>query len=120
MKKLIITFAILLTNIAVAQSPLIISKTIEKSNLERIEVLVEIPGEIEIDGHVFDNKKSKNPIHFRATLEGTKIYDSKKEYTYRKCGKEKCEITHLEEASYYLNIKGNNLLYHTNYERNTN
>lgn len=97
MKKLIITFAILLANSAVAQTTLIVSKTIEKSNLERIEVLVEIPGEIEIDGHVFDNKKSKNPVKLKATLSGVKIFDSKKEYIYRKCKKEKCEITHLKE-----------------------
>lgn len=97
MKNLIITFAILLANIAVAQSTLIISKTIEKSNLERIEVLVEIPGNIEIDGHIFDNKKSQDPIKLQATLSGVKIFDNKKKYNYRKCGKEKCEIIHLKE-----------------------
>lgn len=101
MKKIIIVFAILLANSAVAQTTLIVSKTIE-----RIEVLVEIPGEIEIDGHVFDNKKSINPIKFQATLSGTKIFDNKQDYTYRKCQKEKCEVTHLQ-ASQTLIIPSN-------------
>ncbi len=63
---------------------------------------IELQNTIEIDGHTFLNSKSKDPIRFKATLDGIKIYDSKKEYQKRKCDKEKCSIIHLEPKSGYM------------------
>lgn len=79
MKKLIITTLLLITAIVSAQ-----------------ETEVKIKGIIEIDGHSFDNNKSKDPIIFKATLDGVKIYDSKKEYQKRKCNIDNCKTIHLE------------------------
>jgi len=52
---------------------------------------------IEIDGHIFDNKKSKDPIKFEADLNGITISDSKKQYEKRNCEIKECDILHLKE-----------------------
>jgi len=46
---------------------------------------------IEIGGHII-----KDPIFFKANLDGIKIYDSKKEYQKRKCNIDSCKTIHLE------------------------
>ena len=79
MKKLIIATLLLITATVSAQ-----------------ETEVKIKGTIEIDGHSFDNNKSKDPILFKATLDGIKIFDSKKEYQKRKCNIDSCKTIHLE------------------------
>jgi len=77
MKKLIITM-------------LLITATVSAQEIED-----KIKGAIEIDGHVFYNKYVKDPIFFKANLEGIKIFDSKKEYQKRKCNIDSCKTTHL-------------------------
>jgi len=52
---------------------------------------------IEIDGHVFENKKSKDPIKFEANLNGITLSDSKKQYEKRECNIKECDILHLKE-----------------------
>jgi len=79
MKKLIIAIVLLIT-----------------ANLSAQEIEEKIKGVIEIDGHLFHNKYAKDPIIFKATLDGIKIYDSKREYQKRKCEIDKCETIHLE------------------------
>jgi len=79
MKKLIIVSALLFTAFLSAQ-----------------EIEEKIKGVIEIDGHIFYNKYAKDPIIFKADLNGIKIYDSKKEYQKRKCENDSCKTTHLE------------------------
>ena len=79
MKKLIIATLLLFTATISAQ-----------------EIEEKIKGTIEIDGHVFYNKYAKDPIFFKANLDGIKIYDSKKEYQKRKCNVDNCKTIHLE------------------------
>lgn len=82
MKKLIIVIALLFTAFLSAQ-----------------EIEEKVKGVIEIDGHIFYNKYAKDPIIFKADLNGIKIYDSKKEYQKRKCENDNCKTTHLEPKS---------------------
>jgi len=79
MKKLIIAIVLLIT-----------------ANLSAQEIEEKVKGVIEIDGHIFYNKYAKDPIIFKATLDGIKIYDSKREYQKRKCEIDKCKTIHLE------------------------
>jgi len=65
---------------------------------ELVTVLTPLDFKIEIGGHVYDNKKSKDPIKFKATLKGIKIYDSKKEYHYMECDLYDCNTIHLVES----------------------
>lgn len=82
MKKLIIVTALLFTAFLSAQ-----------------EIEEKIKGVIEIDGHIFYNKYAKDPIVFKADLDGIKIYDSKQEYQKRKCKNDSCKTIHLEAKS---------------------
>jgi len=50
-----------------------------------------ITNTIEIGGHII-----KDPIFFKANLDGINIYDSKKEYQKRKCNVDNCKTIHLE------------------------
>jgi len=69
----------------------------------------QLKGLIEIDGHVFDNEKVKEPIIFEANLSGIKIYSKDKNYQKRECSKEKCEILHLEACQTTRIWTGSNL-----------
>jgi len=57
-----------------------------------------IHGNVEIDGH-YDN----DFFVLEATLEGVRIYkrDTKQDYKFRKCDKEKCDVIHLMPKSDY-------------------
>lgn len=74
---------------------------------------IELQNTIEIDGHTFENRKSKDPVRVKSNLDGIKIYDSKKEYQKRKCDIEKCKVIHLEAKSY------GNILLPNYYQTNT-
>jgi hypothetical protein len=69
------------------------SQEVKQSDYKHV---ANITGQIEIDGHFV-----KDFIILETTLSGVKIYDrdSKKEYTYRKCSKDKCLIIHLESKN---------------------
>ena len=111
MKKALLILAVLMANIAIAQSGVLIGKTVKAPNLQAL-INIPIEGMVEFDGHAFDNKKSKDPITFKATLEGITISDKNREYVYRRCSHANCEIVHLEKKSYMLTIS--NSLYRTN------
>lgn len=111
MKKILLILAVLATNLAVAQSGTLIEKTVQAPSMN-VFIIEPIKGMIEFDGHIFDNKKSKDPITFKATLQGITFSDKKCEYVYRKCSQANCEIIHLEKKSYMLTI--GNSFYRTN------
>lgn len=92
MKKTFLSLALLIANFAIGQS-----STIFKGLETPILVLLPIERMVEFDGHILDNKKAKDPIKFKATLDGVEIYDSKRKYNYRKCEKPNCGIIHLIE-----------------------
>lgn len=56
-----------------------------------------ITGQIEIDGHTFDNSETDYPIIFQANLDGVTIIDTctQIQYTHRTCNKKGCKIIHL-------------------------
>ena len=81
MKKLLIT-------------ALLFTATISAQQIEE-----KIKGNIEIDGHSFYNKYAKDPIYFKADLDGVKIFNSKQEYQKRKCKNDSCKTIHLEPKS---------------------
>lgn len=88
----------------------------EYSSYTPVKVEVVLLGKVEIDGHDFDNEKSKDPVKFEADLDGIKIYDSKREYQKRKCNIEKCKIIHLESKNSGTSILGSG--YIPNYYQN--
>lgn len=90
MKKLLIIAVLMITSNLSAQS------RFNFIDYYKPSVKILIQGNIEIDGHEFDNGKSKDPIKFEADLDGIKIYDSKNQYQKRKCDVEKCKVIHLE------------------------
>lgn len=111
MKKLFIITALMLTANLSAQNikfdtgthdPILI--TSDTGN--RIKVKIELSGKIEIYGHVFENKKSKDPIIYEADISEIKIYNSKGNYQKRYCSESKCDILHLEAKSYGTSILG--------------
>jgi hypothetical protein len=57
----------------------------------------EITGKIEIDGHIFDNKKRDCPIIYTADIRGIEIVDTclNVKYEYRECNEKNCDIIHL-------------------------
>jgi len=91
MKKLIIAVVLLITANLSAQS-----KSFNIIDYDKPYLDIILQNKIEINGHTFDNELSKNPIRFEATLDGIKIYDSKREYQKRKCEIYKCKTIHLE------------------------
>ena len=103
MKKTLLILAVLATNLALAQSVRLIEKTVQAPSMS-VWIIEPIKGMIEFDGHTFDNKKSKDPVTFKANLEGITISDKNREYVYRKCSHANCEIVHLEKKSYMLTI----------------
>jgi len=100
MKKLIIASVFLMTANLSAQISIqdshFIDKRIKSTNHSAIELETKLIGMFEIDGHLFNNKTAKDPIIFKANLDGIKIYNSKKEYQKRKCNIDGCETIHLE------------------------
>lgn len=94
MKKILIILVMLLSLSTFGQSKTIFQEPDKNNTL--ILLLKTLDGQIEIDGHIFDNNKSKDPIQFEASLTGIKIFDAKREYQYRKCSIENCRIIHLE------------------------
>jgi len=58
-----------------------------------------LTGQIEIDGHAFDNSKTDCPIIFQANLDGVTIIDTCTgiQYTRRTCNKKGCKVIHLEK-----------------------
>jgi hypothetical protein len=56
-----------------------------------------LSGQIEIDGHEFDNSKTDCPIMFQANLDGVTLSDTCTftEYTHRTCNKKGCRVIHL-------------------------
>lgn len=98
MKKLFIIAVLIITANLSAQS------RFNVVDYEKPHVSISIQGKIEIDGHTFDNEKSKDPVIFEADLNGIKIYNSKTEYKKRKCDNEKCKVIHLQNKSYLTNI----------------
>ena len=109
MKKLFIIAALVLTANLHAQS-----NGFNFVDYDKPYVNIVLQRTIEIDGHTFDNKKSKDPIKFEADLDGVKIYDSKKEYTRRKCKQEICKIIHLEDNKNKLIWNSINIPLNTN------
>lgn len=107
MKKLIIGSILLFTVNLSAQNVKTLSDAIIKGYVFSIEAkgltkIYNVKNEIiykdyvanniiEIDGHII-----KDPVYFKANLDGIKIYDSKKEYQKRKCTNDSCKIIHLE------------------------
>jgi len=91
MKKLIIAIVLLITANLSTQS-----ESFNLIDYDKPYVDIRLQNKIEINGHTFDNELSKNPIRFHATLDGIKIYDSKREYQKRKCEIDKCKTIHLE------------------------
>lgn len=65
---------------------------VKPMKIEIDSLIFEIKQKTEIDGHIV-----KDPIYFKATLDGVEIYDKdKNQYKIRKCNKDKCSIIHLE------------------------
>ena len=56
-----------------------------------------LTGQIEIDGHEFDNSEADCPIIFQANLDGVTIIDTCTgiKYTHRTCNKKGCKVIHL-------------------------
>lgn len=104
MKKSFLMLALLLANLAIGQF-----STNFKGQETPILVTLPIERIVEFEGHILDNKKSNDPIKFKATLEGIEIYDSKKKYNYRKCEKSNCKIIHLTEKTSGILYYPNNL-----------
>lgn len=99
MKKLFITTILIASANLSAQY-----KKLDVIDFENSSFDIELKGSIEINGHTFDNKKSKDPIRFKSNLEISEIYDSKREYQKRECDVEKCKVIHLEPKSYGTSI----------------
>ncbi|MFV5696688.1 hypothetical protein ACM55G_14760 [Flavobacterium sp. LB3P122] len=99
MKNTILILAFLFSILSFGQSHITFEKLPEGTKL--ILLVKELEGTIEIDGHIFDNKKSKDPIVIKATIEGVAIYDKKRKYSYRKCSLENCKTIHLGEKWLY-------------------
>lgn len=97
MKNLLTLVVLFLSISAFCQN--IIFKELPKDNIQ-ILIVKTLDGHIEFDGHIFDNKKSEDPIKFEATLKGIEIYDSKNKYQYRECSVDNCKIIHLELKQY--------------------
>lgn len=104
MKKLLILFVLLFSISAFSQLRF---EEFPKDN-QIILFKKQLKCLIEIDGHIFDNEKSKDPIYFEASLSGIKIYSKAKIYSKRECEKEKCEITHLTDC-YFTPINIGNI-----------
>lgn len=99
MKNALIIIALLLSISTFGQSNMLLLNTNIKQETELFLIEKELIGQIEFDGHVFENKKSSDPVMFRASLSGVEIMDSKRHYQYRKCDKEHCVITHLTDRT---------------------
>lgn len=105
MKKLFIIAVLIITANLSAQTLIQDSHYIKngidvRENYKPILVDMRLKGFVEIDGHLFNNNTSKDPVNFKADLDGIKIYDSKKEYQKRKCNIENCKTIHLEPKTY--------------------
>jgi len=99
MKKLIIGLLLFTVTISAQisiQDSHYMDERIKLTSHSAIEIETKLTGMFEIDGHLFNNKTAKDPIYFKATLDGIKIYDSKKEYHKRKCNVDSCKTIHLE------------------------
>jgi hypothetical protein len=95
MKKHIIIIALVLSNYTFSQTKVNVDSFFKTGGLQEFTIIAK-DDQVEFGGHIFDNNKSKDPIKFKASLEGMKIYDSKNEYQYRKCENQGCIIVHLE------------------------
>ncbi len=80
----------------------------EKVIVKNYPILIRIiiPGDIELDGHIFKNDTSKEPIWYEANIDGVKIYNpiSGKEYDHRLCSKPNCKVIHLVDK-YYISLR---------------
>ena len=99
MKKLIIGLLLITATVSAQisiQDSHYMDERIKLTIHSAIELEAKLIGMFEIDGHLFNNKTAKDPIFFKANLDGIKIYDSKKEYQKRKCNVDNCKTIHLE------------------------
>lgn len=68
---------------------------VKPMKIEIDSMVFELKQKIEIDGHII-----KEPVYFKASLDGIEIYDkNNNQYQRRKCKSDKCGIIHLEQKN---------------------
>lgn len=67
-------------------------------DLKTTYVYFHVKGLIESGGHTWNNDTAKYPVIYKADKEGIEFYIEKTntKFKYRDCGKENCNILHLE------------------------